>query len=219
MQRQGGSMSCKNWMEYRDYLLAGEWHVHTKYSDGDNTVDEYCRLAVRLGLPLIVFSEHVRRTMDYDFHALLRDVELARRRYAGLIILAGCEASVLESGELDAPEEVLELSQMVLMAFHSFPPDVDRYHDALRIALANPKVDIWAHPGLFLGRNGLSLDARRLRGALDAARENNVLIELNAKYGLPPKEWLDVAGPGACLVRGSDAHSVEDLEKTARSAR
>ena len=35
--------------EYSQYLLSGEWHIHTNYSDGENSVDDYCKRAVELG--------------------------------------------------------------------------------------------------------------------------------------------------------------------------
>ncbi len=205
------SLSYKNWMKYEPYLLSGEWHVHTNYTDGNNSVDECCKEALKHGIPLIVFSEHVRKNLDYDFYALLKEIELARRKYPKLIILSGCEAKVLKTGELDVSDEVLRQCEIVLMAFHSFPVDVSQYYDALRIALTNPKVNIWAHPGLFLVRNNLTLERSQVEEIFSIACENNVLVELNVKYNVPPKEWLNVMKNKVKFVMGSDVHSLEDF--------
>lgn len=210
------SLRYKNWMKYEPYLLSGEWHIHTNYTDGTNSVNEYCKEALKRGIPLLVFSEHVRRTLDYDFYALLEEVELARRKYPELIILSGCEAKVLETGELDASDEILEQCEIVLMAFHSFSANMNRYYDAVRIALANPRVDIWAHPGLFLVESNLTLEGSQLEEMFSIASENNVLIELNAKYNLPPKEWLDIMKYKAKFVRGNDIHNLRDFERISR---
>ena len=88
-------------MKYANYLYTGQWHIHTNYTDGDNSVDNYCRQAIASKIPLVVFSEHVRRNLNYDFHSWLSEIKQARRKYTGLIILSGCEVKVLETGELD----------------------------------------------------------------------------------------------------------------------
>lgn len=94
----------KNWMGYEKYLQSGEWHVHTDYVDGENSVDEYCKRAVELRIPLIVFTEHVRRVLTYNYQDLVEEIMRARENYPELIILTGCEAKVLENGSLDDEE-------------------------------------------------------------------------------------------------------------------
>jgi len=211
MCKTGHISASKNWMRYADYLMSGEWHIHTAYTDGENSVDDYCRKAALIGVPLLVFSEHVRRTMDYDFYKLLDEIEIARGEYPGLVILPGCEAKVLSDGSLDVSEDVLDACVIVLMAFHSFPVDVDTYLAALEIALTNPRVDIWAHPGLFLVRNNIVPDKDRIEHILELAVDNDVLIEINKKYNLPPKEWVDIRMEGVTFVRGGDIHRLEDF--------
>ena len=58
-----------------DILNKGEWHIHTDYTDGKNSVFEYCKVAERLGIPLLAFTEHVRKKMDYDFDQFVEDVQ------------------------------------------------------------------------------------------------------------------------------------------------
>ena len=120
---------------------------------------------------------------------------------------------VVEDGELDVSDEVLEQSEIVLMAVHSFPADVNRYFEAVRTALANPGVDIWAHPGQFLVKNGLTLSRLQAEEIFDTVCRNNVLIELNSRYGMPPKDWRDMLKGKARFVRGDDVHSVTELKK------
>jgi len=202
----------KAWQRYAVYLLTGEWHIHTNYTDGENSVEEYCQKAVEMGVPLLVFSEHVRRSLDYDFHAFLGEVEAAKKKYPKLIILTGCEAKVLESGELDAAHETLSQCEIVLMAFHSFPRDTNKYLAALKVALANPLVSMWAHPGLFLARNNMVLGKAEIEEITDIACRNDVLIETNAKHEMPPHEWVQLMAGRCTFVRGSDVHSLNDLQ-------
>jgi DNA polymerase (family 10)/putative hydrolase len=211
------SSKYKNWMRYANYLRTGQWHIHTNYTDGDNSVDDCCRQAIASKIPLVVFSEHVRRNLDYDFSALQSEIELARRKYTRLIILSGCEAKVLETGELDVSQEVLTLSEIVLMAFHSFPTDGHLYYQALKVALTNPKVDIWAHPGLFLVRNNITLRTEYLEKISGIAAENNVLVELNTRHNMPSKQWMPILKDKVTFVRGDDIHSLEDFKRASQN--
>jgi len=203
----------KNWMKYRKHLMSGQWHVHTNYTDGENSVDEYCRKAVTLGIPLVVFSEHVRKELTYDYQDLVGEIKTARKKYPELIILTGCEAKVLEDGSLDVSEVVLKYCEIVLMAFHSFPNNKSEYIKALKIALSNPKVDVWAHPGLFLRNNNFSFTEKEIEMVFDLARQKNVLIEINRKYNLPPQSWVKVGEKkGVNFVKGGDIHRIDEFK-------
>ena len=214
MSKMENILAYKNWMKYRQHLLNGQWHVHTNYVDGENSVDEYCKKAVELRIPLIAFTEHVRRGLTYNYQDLAEEIRTARKNYySELIILTGCEAKVLKDGSLDVSVDILRQSEIVLMAFHSFPRSKEKYVNALKTALSNSRVDIWAHPGLFLRNKRLSLSKEEVEDIFDIASQRNVLIELNEKYNLPPRGWIEIGKKkGINFVRGSDAHSVRDLK-------
>ena len=111
----------KRWMNYTKYLSEGAWHIHTNFVDGLNSVTEYCCFAEKANLPLLAFTEHVRRTLTYDFTEFVSQISSAKKKF-GLIALAGCEAKVLDiDGTLDVSTEVLRKSELVLGVFHSFP--------------------------------------------------------------------------------------------------
>lgn len=207
----------KTWMNYEEYLMSGEWHIHTDFTDGKNSVQEYCKKAAKLGLPLLAFTEHVRRQLTYNFHDFTKEIEIAKEEYDDLIILAGCEAKVLDDGHLDVSEAVIEECDIVLMAFHSFPNSKQKYIGALEKALCNPRVDIWAHPGpspvsIHAIRNDFAMSDEEISSILSLAKKKNVLIEINRKYRLPPKRLKRIAeDQGVKFVRGSDVHRVSDL--------
>jgi len=201
----------KAWKKYREFLATGEWHIHTRYTDGQNTVNEYCRKAEELGVPLLAFTEHVRRDLDYDFNLFLGDIEQARDTF-DLIILSGCEASILPGGEPNAPGWVLREVDYPVVSFHSFPHDVSLYARSLIACIRNDCVNTWAHPGAFLNRSGLALDDGDLASILREMAAREVALELNRKYGVPDNAWIELAGRyGVPLIRGSDVHAVTDL--------
>jgi len=202
----------KTWKKYSQYLLLGEWHIHTSYTDGENSVDDYCKRAVELGVPLVAFTEHVRRRLSYDFNAYLEDIDRAREQY-DLIVLSGCEAKVLPDGTLDVDDSILKQVDYPIFAFHSFPKDIDVYLDALDNVLRNPYVNTWAHPGVFLEKAGLNLPENELSRVFKVLSANEILIELNARYNAPSDAWISLARYCQVdFVRGSDCHCVEELK-------
>ncbi|KKG29104.1 histidinol phosphatase [Methanosarcina mazei] len=201
----------KTWEKYSDFLLKGEWHVHTCYTDGKNNIDEYCQKAVDIGLPLIAFTEHVRKNLDYDFHSFLSDIEIAKEKY-DLIILSGCEAKVLPYGELDVSTGVLKEIDYPIFAFHSFPKDTDLYFESLKKVLKNRYMNTWAHPGAFLMKNGLELPEEQLVDIFHSMNKMDVLLEINNKYQVPSDIWKNLSSKlGVKFVKGSDVHNVEHL--------
>lgn len=201
----------KTWMEYSHYLLSGEWHIHTSYTDGNNSVDDYCKRAVELEIPLVAFTEHVRYDLDYDFNAFLEDIEIARERY-DIIILSGCEAKVLPDATLDVDNNILKQIDYPIFAFHSFPRDLNLYIDALDNILNNSYINAWAHPCTFLNRSGLQLDEGELSRVFRKIHNSEVLIELNSKHNTPSDAWAKLARQhNVSLVRGSDCHCIEEL--------
>ena len=203
----------KVWQKYADYLSKGEWHIHTGWTDGNNTVFEYCEKAVKEGIPLLAFTEHVRKNLDYDFRQFLVEIERAKAKF-DLIILSGCEVKVLPGGGLDVEDWVLREVDYPIFAFHSFPIDIDKYLNSLKTILSNVYVNTWAHPGLFLTRCGLELHDKELAEVFTLMNQHNVLLEVNRGYSLPQAKWLSLANNlGVRLVRGSDVHCIANMDK------
>jgi DNA polymerase (family 10)/putative hydrolase len=203
----------KVWKRYRKFLLAGEWHIHTHYTDGRNSVSEYCRSASELGIPLVAFTEHVRKKLDYNFDAFIEDIERARDEF-DLIILSGCEAKVLPDGNLDVSEEILTMVDYPVFSYHSFPPDSDLYLQSLRNVLNNKYVNAWAHPNALMDIRGMHISDENLKGVFQCMKENDILLERNQKYGVPDPAWMAMANSyEICLVRGSDCHGIEEMRE------
>jgi histidinol phosphatase-like PHP family hydrolase len=199
-------------MPHRAHLLSGDWHMHTRFTDGMSTVRECCAAARAQGLTLVAVTEHVRRELRYDCGAFVAEVEAARREFPELVILHGCEAKVLnEDGELDASDDVLARCDVVLGAFHAFPSGA-RWLTAALNMLANPQVDVWAHPTLYCRKHGVELGAADVERLVAACREEQVLVEMNGRYRLPSGAFLEaVAAAGVECVRGSDAHHASEV--------
>lgn len=201
----------KVWERYSEYLQTGEWHIHTSYTDGKNTIEEYCMRAVQLGVPLIAFTEHVRKNLTYNFDQFLSDIQVARETY-DLIILSGCEAKVLPNGTPDADHDILSKVDYPIFSYHSFPPDPGLYLDTLHMIIQNPFVNAWAHPASFFRGFGIDLSSVDLESIYEELNRFNVLVEINKKYDqvFPALNALVERYEGG-RVRGSDCHTVDQL--------
>jgi DNA polymerase (family 10)/putative hydrolase len=197
-------------------FIDGEWHIHTSYTDGKNSVEEYCKLAEELNLTVLTFTEHVRKELSYNFKAFINDIEVARERYPGIKIRTGCEAKVLPDGELDCTEKVLELSDYVLFAFHSFHYAKSTYIKSLKKVIQNFHVNAWAHPGLYSKKYGIGLEDPEIEDLFGLMIEKNIYLEVNYRYSLPIKSWLDIflkLSSDKLVVLGGDVHSLTDMRK------
>jgi len=201
--------------KYREYLFSGEWHIHTNYTDGKNSVLEYAEKAVELHVPLVAFTEHVRKKLDYDFSQFLNEIDVARKEFPSLIILSGCEAKVLPDRSLDCDDEILEKVDYKIFAFHSFHGNLDEYFVVLRNILINCDVDVWAHPGLFFKKhNNILISDTRLSEIFKIMKATNTSLEMNLKYKLPDKDWIakyKKETNGSYVVFGGDVHNIEDF--------
>jgi DNA polymerase (family 10)/putative hydrolase len=204
-------MAMKTWKKYDSYLLEGEWHIHTSYTDGKNTVFEYCEKAIEMKTPLLAFTEHVRKDLTYNFENFLNDIEKAKEEF-DLVLLSGCEAKVLPNGELDIEKQILKELDYPIFAFHSFPDDRDKYIECLKSVLKNEYVNTWAHPGSFLLRHNLKVPEEQLVEVFKLMNKKEVLFEINRKHILP-ENWKSVAKKyNVKMVNGSDAHCVDEME-------
>ncbi|CEG11020.1 conserved hypothetical protein [groundwater metagenome] len=202
----------KTWQKYEKFLMSGNWHIHTNYTDGKDKIFDICEIGSKKNIPLIAFTEHVRKNLSYNFADFLNDIEEARKIYRNIIILSGCEAKILPGGEIDVSEDILTKVDYPIIAFHSFPNDKDLYLKSIKKAIENKYVNTLAHPGYFLIKNKLPINNNEVMDILTKIKENNVLLEINTKYGLPPRDWIESAIKiGVRMVRGNDAHSKEEV--------
>ena len=190
-------------------------HIHTSFSDGFNSVEEYSEWAFDHKIDTVVFTEHVREKLSFEFDSYLEAIENARRLFPSLDIWAGVESKILPGGSLDIPAEIVPRVQVLYCACHSFPSDVDLYENSFsrffKDTAYKEKARVWAHPGNFFKHSGFTEEySRVLQRLIKTAVSENILIENNLRYHMPPEYFL--AGLSRSdVVIGHDAHSIESL--------
>lgn len=114
-------------------ILTADFHTHTKYSDGKNTVAENAARAKELGLKAIAITEHgyshiafgIRRSETDEFIREIREAESG----TGIRVLVGIEGNICGiDGTCDLNEEDFARFDVYLTGFHVFSRH-DRFRD------------------------------------------------------------------------------------------
>jgi len=201
--------------------LRGDLHVHTKATDGHNTLREMAEAARAQGFDYLAITEHSRRLTvahGLDVRQLRRqmeDIDALNASLKGITILKGIEVDILEDGALDLPNDVLGELDLVVGAVHS-QFKLSRAKQTRRIlnAMDHPHFTILAHPSgrLIDQREPYDVDMLRI---IRHARTRGCYLELNAH-----PERLDLLDSycqlakeeGVRVVISSDAHSIQDFQ-------
>jgi putative hydrolase len=202
----------KTWKKFQQFLSAGEWHIHTTFTDGSDSIETYCKQAEEMGIPLLAFTEHVRKKPEYDFNQYLTRIDMARENF-DLIILSGCEVKILTDGCLDVDDLILSTVDHPIFAYHSFPADDKLLVDSLECVLKDYWIAAWAHPLTWLEKWRTFNSKNDWEWIFELMKYGQVAFELNMKYPLDKyPDFLSLAKKsGVGFVRGSDVHSCNNL--------
>jgi len=200
--------------------IQGLFHIHTKYSDGINTLQELVEEAKRAGFKYLGISDHSQTAVyagGLKTETVIRqhhEINEFNAKNPNFYVFHGIESDILADGSLDYPEEILALFDFVIASVHSgFSITGERATRRLIKALENPYVTMLGHPTgrILLGRQGYEPDIEKI---IRAAKENNVIIELNASPFRLDIDWryLKFAKEqGVKISINPDAHRKEEL--------
>lgn len=133
--------------------LKGDLHVHTKWSEGSDTIENMVKEAQRIGLKYIAITDHSKTigiTRGLDEERLLKqlnEIEKINKSLEDFKLLTGIEVDILANGKPDMDEKVLDKLDLVVASVHSrFNMSEEEMTKRLMKAIENPLVDIIAHP-------------------------------------------------------------------------
>ncbi len=202
--------------------LRGVLHVHSTWSDGQNTIREMTEACIARGYEYVGITDHSKVAAyagGLNEEALRRQAEEIDRlneEFAGRIhILKGTECDILRDGSLDFADEVLASLDFVVASIHSqFNLSLEEQTQRMLRAIANPYVDIIGHPTgrILLERAGYELDVDAM---IDAAAAHHVCIEINAHPSRLDLDWRYLhraRDKGIKIPIDPDAHSIDGLD-------
>ncbi len=201
--------------------IKGDLHVHTDATDGHFSIEEMAKAARERGLEYIAIADHSRAiAMAFGLNprtlaAQGRKIDKIRSSLRGIAILKSCEVDILENGKLDLPDESLAELDVVICSVHSrFQMPREKQTERIIRAMENRRVDVFCHPsGRLIGvRPAYAVDMEKI---IEAARERNVALELNAhpdRLDLNDVHCKAAKEAGVKVVISTDAHSVDGLD-------
>ena len=200
-------------IDYGD--IKGDLHVHTKYSDGNNSILEMVKAAKNLGYSYIGISDHSKTRKiagGLSEDELMKEIKEVRRiKISGIKVLIGSEVDILGDGSLDYSDDVLKKLDYAIGSIHSgFKGDVTK---RILKAMENKYMNILAHPTgrLIQSRKGYELKFDEI---LRLAKETKTLLEINAhseRLDLRDEMIKATIENGNKLIIGTDAHNVDGL--------
>jgi DNA polymerase (family 10) len=200
--------------------IRGDLHAHTEWSDGRQPLEKLVEAAQARGLEYIVVSDHSKSTTIAggltagELRAQIDTIRELQSRFA-IRILTGTECDILADGALDFPDDLLAELDIVLGAVHSrFKQGRAEITARIVRALANPHVDVLAHPtGRRLGsRDPYDVD---LEAVFAAARRHGKALEINCspeRLDLADVHARRAAELGIPIAIDTDTHDLSDLD-------
>ncbi|MFH1656007.1 MAG: DNA polymerase/3'-5' exonuclease PolX [Candidatus Omnitrophota bacterium] len=201
--------------------LKGDFHVHTNYSDGRNSVLEIAQAAKKRGYEYIALTDHsqsLRIANGLSIAGLRkkkREIEKVNKTLKNFTILYGTEVDIDSKGNLDYKNEILAECDIVIAAIHSgFRQSKQLLTQRIVKACENKHVDIIAHP------------TGRLRGARDpyeldfeevfkTAKDTGTFLEINSfpnRLDLNDIHCRQAKEHGIKLAISTDAHAADQLD-------
>ena len=200
--------------------IKGDLHVHTKASDGKNTMREMAEAAKSLGYEYLAITDHtqhatVARGLDEArLRKQLGEIERLNDELEGIHVLKSSEVDILADGSLDMPDAILRRLDFTVCSVH-YKFDLDEKAQTERIlrAMDDRYCTILAHPtGRLLGeRPGYPVDLDRV---MEGAKARGCFLELNAhpaRLDLDDVHCKQAKEIGLKVAISTDAHSTTGL--------
>lgn len=200
--------------------IKGTLHNHTTESDGASSIEDYIKVAKRMGLSFIGIADHSKSAKyagGLEVERLLKQNEEVKKlnKEKEFLILHGVECDILPDGSLDYEDWVLKKLDYVVVSIHShFNFEKEKQMFRIIKAISNPYIKIFGHPEgrLLLGRKGYEVDVEVV---LKKLGEEKKWVELNSNPMRLDLDWkyLQTAQKeGVFVVINPDAHYAEDLK-------
>ena len=202
--------------------IRGDLHMHSTYSDGQDTMEQMIAAAAALGYEYIAITDHseraaASRTLREDqIDRQREELDRLRGQYPGLTVLHGVEVDILADGRLDFSDADLERFDIVLASLHDAArQDGTALTRRCLMAIRHPLVNVITHPSnqLVGRREGYPLDYERI---YEAAVDSGTALEID---GAPSHLDLDGDHARAAVISGvtvtidSDCHRSGALDR------
>lgn len=200
--------------------VRGDLHVHTRWSDGANTISEMAEAARTMGREYIAICDHsaglaiAHGMTDERIHNQGTEIAKLNRTLDGITVLHGIETNILRDGTPDVKKGILRDLDFTIASIHSgFRQPKKEMTERMLTAIHHDHIDMIGHPTgrLILKRKPYELDADTV---FEAAAAAHVMMEINAfptRLDLTDVHCRRARTWGVSMGIGTDAHHVDHL--------
>lgn len=206
--------------------LKVDFHLHSTWTDGKNTIPEIIENAKVHGLHSIAITDHIREKSTY-FEDYKREINILNEQ-ENINIYTGFEAKVSDfNGNIDVKTEVVQAADIAIVSVHRYPLGSRLYNASefseniaqeieLELSLAALKhggFNVLGHPG------GMSLTYCKkfpelfYEEIIKACVKNEIAFDLNGRYH---KFQIDLLYPllkkhNPFISIGTDSHNINKM--------
>jgi len=201
--------------------IRGDFHVHSVWSDGFETIENIAKHAQKLGYEYVCISDHsqslkVAHGLSPDrVKKKINEIKKINKKLKNLRILCGTECDIKTDGSLDYPDSVLKMFDLVGIGIHTtFKMNRKEITKRVTKAMENKYANFLAHPTCrIIGRREpFDLDMEQI---FDKAVETNTYMEINAfpdRLDLKDMHIKQAKEKKAKFIIGTDAHNIDHMQ-------
>ena len=206
--------------------LVGDLHSHSNWSDGGSPIQEMVLTAFELGQEWMALTDHSPRLTvanGLSVERLTAQLGVVDAINDGLSdqfrLLKGIEVDILDEGDLDQTDAMLDQLDIVTASVHSkLSMDSGPMTKRMVTAVLNPRVNVLGHctGRMVMGSRGTRPQSKfDAEAVFEACLEGNTAVEINSRPERqdPPDELIQLARDIGCTFTiDSDAHAPGQLD-------
>ena len=198
--------------------INGDLHVHTNYSDGQNTIIEMVNAARRLNYKYIAITDHSKaRAIANGLNEervleQIKEIKKIQSKFNEIKIFTGIEVDIKSNGELDLDKDVLKKLDIVIASIHSgFKMNKEEMTKRILKAFNTNLIKIFGHPTtrIINYREEIQFDFKQV---FNLCKEKNIALEINSfpeRLDLRDIYIKEAVNNGNKLIISTDAHHVD----------
>ncbi len=199
--------------------IKGDFHVHSKYSDGLSSIEEIAKKIETYNYEYVAICDHSQSLKvagglsKEEVYKKLKEIEKINKE-SKVRILSGTEVDITSDGGIDYSESILKEFDVVIAAIHTgFKQTRVQLTKRITSACKNKYVNIIAHPtGRLWGvREPYDIDIDEI---CKAAKDNQVALEINCypqRLDLSDANVMHAKKKGVKFALGTDSHQLDQL--------
>lgn len=203
---------------YDDIL--GDFHAHSNWSDGSNSIEEIVQVAKNLGYRFVCITDHSQSLRvanglsESRVDKKIKKIQELNKKNSDFKIYCGTECDIKADGTMDYRNSVLKKFDVVYGGIHtSFKMDRPTATKRIVKAMENEYVHAIAHLTCrMIGRREpFDLDMEEI---MDVAKKTDTFLEINAfpdRLDLKDTHVKLAKERGVKVILGSDAHFIANL--------